>query len=587
MKTILGSFLVLAGTLSMAHGASLSFPVNEDLRHVRSISDVRLSPDAGRVLLQIGDATADGGRSHLWLVDVAANTSRQLTWSPTADKVGEHNGRWVQDGAAVVFLAKRAERTQLYRLPMTGGEAHAYDLNVVPPVDASTVPDAIPPKKADDAPVKRDPLPIEVRDFEVSPTGKIIALLADDPQTPGEKKQKEDKADAQWVDHDLHGRRLYLMDVESGKLDAVALAPDVSAISWDKAADRLIALLEGPNHIGDLGPETQTWRVLAADPGHPARISEMPPTTERVAWSEDGSRLYFLAHSEHDTPAEYLDLYSMNLSSRTMVNLTREFNGSVGGDKPLVYGADALQAVQLGFGRSYLRVHDGKSEVLQFESPVVGRLDTDLKHSGWVWLGQSGTQAPRLFYAKTLGRAARVLNTPMLTPTAWPTMTAQIVRWKSDGMTIEGMLYLPPQSGAGKIPLIVDVHGGPTGAFTNSFDPLTQFMLGQGWAVLRPNPRGSTGYGAAFAASNKNDLGGGDYRDIMAGVDAMIAQYPIDPNKLALMGYSYGGEMAAFVEGNTDRFKAIVSCAPVIDQQSEYGTEDSSWSDRWFYGKPW
>jgi dipeptidyl aminopeptidase/acylaminoacyl peptidase len=149
------------------------------------------------------------------------------------------------------------------------------------------------------------------------------------------------------------------------------------------------------------------------------------------------------------------------------------------------------------------------------------------------------------------------------------------------------MLYLPPQSSAGKIPLIVDVHGGPTGAFANSFDPLTQFMLGQGWAVLRPNPRGSTGYGAAFAASNKNDLGGGDYRDIMAGVDAVIAQYPIDPNKLALMGYSYGGEMAAFVEGNTDRFKAIVSCAPVIDQQSEYGTEDSSWSDRWFYGKPW
>jgi dipeptidyl aminopeptidase/acylaminoacyl peptidase len=587
MNTILGSFLVLAGTLPMAHGASLSFPVNEDLRHVRSISDVHLSPDAGRVLLQIGDATADGGRSHLWLVDVAANSSRQLTWSPTADKVGEHNGRWVQQGAAVVFLAKRAERTQLYRLPMSGGEAHAYDLSVVPPVDASTVPDAIPPKKPDDAPVKRDPLPIEVRDFEVSPNGKIIALLAADPETPGEKQQKQDKADAQWVDHDLHGKRLYLMDVESGKLDPVALAPDVSAISWDKAADRLIALIEGPNHSGDLGPETQTWLVQVADPGHPARISEMPPTMERVAWSEDGSRLYFLAHSEHDTPAEYLDLYSMNLSSRTMVNLTRDFNGSVGGDKPLVYGADVLQAVQLGFGRSYLRVHDGKSEVLQFESPVVGRLDTDLKHSGWVWLGQSGTQAPRLFYSKTLGRAARVLNTPVLTPAVWPTMAAQIVRWKSDEMTIEGMLYLPPQSSAGKIPLIVDVHGGPTGAFANSFDPLTQFMLGQGWAVLRPNPRGSTGYGAGFAASNKNDLGGGDYRDIMAGVDAMIAQYSIDPNKLALMGYSYGGEMAAFVEGNTDRFKAIVSCAPVIDQQSEYGTEDSSWSDRWFYGKPW
>jgi dipeptidyl aminopeptidase/acylaminoacyl peptidase len=581
------ALLLLAGIGSFAHAADPSFPGNEDLRHVRSLADVRLSPDANRVLVQISDATAEGGRGHLWLVDVAGNTSRQLTYSPTADKGGEHHGRWVQDGAAIVFLAKRGERTQLFRLPMTGGEAHAYDLTVAPPVDASTLADVIPPRKADDPPTKHDSLPLEVSDFEVSPTGKLIALLAADPETPGEKKQKDDKADAVWVDHDLHGKRLYLMDVESGKLQAVALAPDVTAVSWNKSADRLIALIEGPNHQADLGPETQTWLVPVADPGHPVQIKQMPPTTERVAWSEDASHVYFLAQAEQDGPPGYADLYTMTLSDHTIMNLSRTFSGSVSSDKPLSVGNEVLQAVQLGFGKSYLRVRDGKSEVLQFESPVVGKLDTDAKHAAWVWVGQSGTQAPRLFYAKSLGRAARVLDTPMPTPSAWPAMTAQIVRWKSDQMSIEGMLYLPPQSSGGKIPLVVDVHGGPTGAWANSFDPLTQFMLGQGWAILRPNPRGSVGYGLAFAAANKNDLGGGDYRDIMAGVDAVIAQYPIDANKLALMGYSYGGEMAAFVEGNTDRFKAIISCAPVIDQHSEYGTEDSSWYDRWFYGKPW
>src|SRR6202008_3931543 len=98
----------------------------------------------------------------------------------------------------------------------------------------------------------------------------------------------------------------------------------------------------------------------------------------------------------------------------------------------------------------------------------------------------------------------------------------------------------------------------PTGAFEDNWSALIPFLLGQGWAVLRTNPRGSTGDGAAFAAANKNDMGGADYRDIMAGVDAVLAQYPIDANKLALMGYSYGGEMAGFVEGRTDRFKAIV-----------------------------
>jgi dipeptidyl aminopeptidase/acylaminoacyl peptidase len=587
MKTTLCSLLLLAGAASTVHGATPGFPSNEDLRHVRSMSDPRLSPDASRVLVQIADATADGGRNHIWLVDIAANSSRQLTWSPPVDKAGEHNARWVLDGTAIVFLAKRGDKAQLFKLPMTAGEAHAYELNVAPAVDASTVADAIPPRKADDAPAKKDPLPIEVSDFEVSPSGKLIALLAADPETPGEKKQKEDKADAVWVDHDLHGKRLYLLDADNGKLDPVALPPDVSAVSWDKSGERLIALIEGPNHVSDLGPETQSWLVLVSDPGHPTRIQEIPPTTERVAWSDDGSKIYYVAQAERDAPPGYDDLYVMKLADHSRANLTRDFNGSVNGDKPVVYGGDVLLAVQLGFGVSYLRLRDGKSEALQFESPVVSRLDTDPKHAGWVWLGQSGSQPQRLYFAKTLGRTARVLNTPALTPAAWPALTAQIVRWKSDDQTIEGMLYLPPQSGSAKVPLIVDVHGGPTGAFHNSFDPLTQFMLGQGWAVLRPNPRGSTGYGVAFAAANKNDLGGGDYRDIMAGVDAMIAQYPIDANKLGLMGYSYGGEMAAFVEGNTDRFKAIVSCAPVTDQHSEYGTENSSWYDRWFYGKPW
>lgn len=146
---------------------------------------------------------------------------------------------------------------------------------------------------------------------------------------------------------------------------------------------------------------------------------------------------------------------------------------------------------------------------------------------------------------------------------------------------------MPPEASQHRVPLVVEVHGGPTGAYVDSYDPFVNFLVGCGWAVLRTNPRGSTNYGRTFAAANKNDLGGGDYRDIMAGVDFVLRTQPIDDERLALEGYSYGGEMAAFVEGKTTRFKAIASGAPVIDQYSEYGTESSSWYDRWFYGKPW
>ena len=134
---------------------------------------------------------------------------------------------------------------------------------------------------------------------------------------------------------------------------------------------------------------------------------------------------------------------------------------------------------------------------------------------------------------------------------------------------------------------MVNVHGGPTGQFTDGYSPLTNLLVGQGWAVLVTNPRGSTGYGIAYEAANKDDMGNGDYEDIMAGVDEVIRRQPIDVNKMALIGYSYGGEMAGFVEGKTSRFKAIVSGAPVIDQFSEYGTESDSFGDRWFTGQPW
>src|SRR6201992_545554 len=123
------------------------------------------------------------------------------------------------------------------------------------------------------------------------------------------------------------------------------------------------------------------------------------------------------------------------------------------------------------------------------------------------------------------------------------------VTWKRADFTIEGLLYLPPQASSGKVPLVVNVHGGPRGQFTDAYSPLTNLLLGQGWAVLVTNPRGSTGYGAAFEAANKDDMGNGDYLDIMAGVDEVIRTAPIDAAKKAFIGFNYGGEGGGFLEG--------------------------------------
>jgi dipeptidyl aminopeptidase/acylaminoacyl peptidase len=578
--------LVLSA-VSLSAADDSRFPSNEDLRHVRAMAQPRLSPDGRSVLLQVIDSTADGAKSHLWLVDIKLNTARQLTWTATNDKRGEYSGQWMPDGDSILFLAHRGEHTQLYQLPMEGGEARIYNLKAMPTVDESTAPDAILAKKADEPAAKQEPIELDIEQFDIAPDGRTIALIARDPETAGERKQRDEKADAISLNHNPHGTKLYLLDTESGKLTPASVPPDVSHAAWSKQGDRLVAIAEAMNDAGDLEPARSAWMVSIGDPSHPSQMKQIPATVDGGAWSEDGRRFYFLAQATQDAPPGYSDLFALTFADGSVKDLTAGLEGSMANEDPISESGKVLDAVEVGTRVAVERFEGDRRETLKFDSSVVTQLNTNAKQTGWVWLGASSTGPNTLYYAEKLGHSAKTLNAPSLLPASWTRIPSQVVQWKNEGLTIEGLLYLPPQASSRKVPLIVDVHDGPTRAWEDAYRPLTGFLLAQGWAILRPNPRGSTGYGASFAAANKNDLGGADYRDIMTGVDAVLARYPIDPNKLGLMGYSYGGEMAAFVEGKTDRFKAIVSGAPVIDQNSEYGTEIGSWYDRWFYGKPW
>jgi dipeptidyl aminopeptidase/acylaminoacyl peptidase len=588
---VLSALLGAAACLTCpAHAASPRFPTNQDMRQVRALSHPLLSPDGKEVLLAVNDTTAKGGKSHLWLINIATNTARQLTQSPandTKDTRGEFDAAWMPDGSSVLFLAHRGSNTQLFRLPMKGGEARAYDLKVLPAVDESQQPGAIPPVK-DAKPQKATPLPISVSSFSVSPNGKFIAITAPDPETPGEKKEKQEKADAVWVDHDPHGTRLYLLAPATGKLTLTAVPPNVRGVAWSHSGDRLVAFASGMNGLGELHPARSAWLLNASDPAHPQKLGAVPATVGGGTWSLHDRRFYYLAQSQANTPPGYSDLYELNLASHAVKDLTASFQGSLGYGGPIATATGALESAQNGTRTTVLSITATGNHLLHFATPSVTQLNTNAARTGWVWLGSGSTTPTTLYYAAHLGDTPQALHAPSILPAAWPRVPSHLVTWKNDGLTLQGLLYLPPQaSSAHKVPLIVDVHGGPTGAWQDDYFAFNEFLLGQGWAVFEPNPRGSTGYGAAFVAANHNDLGGGDYRDIMTGMDAVLAHYPIDANKLVLMGYSYGGEMAGFVEGKTTRFKAIIAGAPVIDQESEYGTEDGSWYDRWFYGLPW
>jgi dipeptidyl aminopeptidase/acylaminoacyl peptidase len=162
-----------------------------------------------------------------------------------------------------------------------------------------------------------------------------------------------------------------------------------------------------------------------------------------------------------------------------------------------------------------------------------------------------------------------------------PLGKTEVVRWKStDGMEIEGLLSYPVNYESGKkVPLLLVIHGGPTGVFLQSFVggpgvyPIAAFTS-RGYAVLRANPRGSSGYGKKFRYANYKDWGGGDFKDLMAGVDFVIQQGIADPNRLGVMGWSYGGFMTSWVITQTKRFKAASIGAPVTNLMSFTGTSD-------------
>jgi dipeptidyl aminopeptidase/acylaminoacyl peptidase len=134
------------------------------------------------------------------------------------------------------------------------------------------------------------------------------------------------------------------------------------------------------------------------------------------------------------------------------------------------------------------------------------------------------------------------------------------ITWKSfDGLEVEGWLYLPPLAEGVKAPLILEVHGGPTLAWGDAYVHEFQALVGRGFAVLAANPRGSSGYGEEFCKKVLNDWGGDDFRDLMAGVDYVIANEPVDENRLGIGGVSYGGYMTQYAITQTQRFKAAVS----------------------------
>jgi dipeptidyl aminopeptidase/acylaminoacyl peptidase len=535
----------------VADSAKLLTP--EAALNVRSISDLQFSPDGTRLAFVLAEPPKSSSRArHIWVYEKQSGAVRQFTYSAKS----ESSPRWSADGKQLAFLSNRAEeQQQIYLMRVSGGEGVAVTKG------------------------KRS-----VKSFEWSPDGKQIAFLAPDAKSDAEEKKEKDKDDAHVADKEDKRARLWLLDVVSGAT-RVLTKPDweVSQVAWLPGGDRLI--VKATDH-----PESDqlTERIfsLQASDGAPKQLLAPRGPFGELRVAPDGATVSYVG-SREDGPEPH-DLMLLPLSARAARNLT---GASL--DRPVQdyhWRKDGSLVLVAANGFSNLLVTYSAEGSRQDLSPSpVPTGNVALGSSGEIaFVSQSATRPQELWLwdQKTTPQQLSHLND------SWKPFTLsepEHYKYKSfDGAEIEAALLKPQGSdGKSKLPLIALIHGGPTGRWSDSIDAWGQLLATHGYAVFYPNVRGSVGYGQRFAESNRGDWGGGDFKDVMAGVKDLADRGIADPNRLAIGGWSYGGYMAEWAITQTNEFKAAVSGAGMANLISEFGTEEHPAGDEWFYGVPW
>jgi dipeptidyl aminopeptidase/acylaminoacyl peptidase len=514
----------------------------------RTIGELASSPDLTRVVFTVTEPVHGAARARsIWLLDVASGRARQLTFSGKSDA----NARWSPDGRSIAFLSDRDGAAQLYLLPMTGGEA----------------------EKLTDRKER-------VADFRWSPDGTRIALLMAEPRTPAEQARERVKDDATRAEKDEHHPRVWLLEVASRRLtQATSGSFRIAQFEWTPDGNALVAAAD-PTPGSDRWTE-QLYRIDLAHDGTLTSIAAPQGPFGALTLSKDGRSIGYVG-ARVDGPEPH-DLYvdARNLTATTI-------------DRPVsqpqwIDDHTIAAIVARGFKSAITLVTlDGRATEL--DTPVNPTSFARAANHTFVFAGESAVRAPEIWIKPASG-AARAVTTINEKWASMPVVPPEFVKYTSfDGREIEAALLRPtttnPESRVPN-PFVVLVHGGPTGRWSDVFEPWGQLLAQRGYAVLYPNVRGSVGYGEAFVEANRADWGGGDFKDVMAGVDWAIASGVADPTRLGIGGWSYGGYMAAWAITQTSRFKAAVSGAPVIDMASEFGTEGSSAYDEWFYGTPY
>jgi dipeptidyl aminopeptidase/acylaminoacyl peptidase len=533
---------------------------------------VQISPDGRRVVYTISEAvmTADKSEfvSQIWLGNTDGSNAFQITFGDKSST----NPKWSPDGTSIAFTSNRKDnKNNLYLLRVQGGEAE-------PLTD----------------------LKGSVSDFNWSPDGNWIAYAMTDAKTDDEEKNDKGRNDFRWVDENQKMSRLYVIPIAkdtNGKRDARKLTTEnynVSGFDWSPDGKTIAFAYTKTSGANDW--TTSDVSLLDVVGGKITGLANTPAAENSPRYSPDGKSI---ALAISDNPPSWAQQNKINIvaaSGGTPKSLAVSFDGQPvmadwSADGKTIYFTEA-KGVKTGL----YSIDVSTNKITEF-SETVGVFSISMNAArnmfGMVW--QNPTLPPEV-YVSSVNKLAPVQISKVNADLAkMPMPRTEVIKWKSkDGREIEGLLTYPIGYQAGqKVPMILNVHGGPTGVFQQNFVggrgvyPIATFAS-KGYAILRPNPRGSSGYGTEFRRANIKDWGGMDYQDLMTGVDKVVEMGVADENRLGVMGWSYGGYMTSWIVTQTKRFKAASAGAPVTNLMSFNGTADiPSFIPDYFGGNQW
>ena len=581
-------------------------PRPEDLYQLRVPTEVALSPDGRYVAFGVKSVAPgrDGYRSALWIVPAdGSGPARQITGGAKNDTTP----RWSADGRTLAFLSDRAAVLQAGGAGAKPGKAEA-------PKEGGTQVWLLPFADGGEARQLTD-LPKDVSGLAWSPDGRRLAIVSGAESTEPEKKRDRKPEDGPEPDTRLIDRlgyqfngagfvhdqfsRLWLVDAGTGEAELLSTGDHHDEDPVWAPDGRQIAFVSDRHANADLGWRSDIYLVTLST----RRVRQLSPGRGRQgwiapAWSPDGT--WVVAVGNRDWKKGVLDQaglwrmrvrdgFAENLIEGSDLEAAATLNSDLvgpGPSRPLVSadgrwvvfaapveGSQELWRVEVE-GRRIERLTRGRHAISGARMAATGGRGG----SRVAAIRVSGGEPPDVVVGEVpAGRSpdGGVTLKPVtgLMREAWDgiRIVEPVERWHEvDGRRIQGwFIGSPASTKANPAPVVVEIHGGPATLYGWSLMWEWQVLAGNGISVYACNPRGSQGYGQAFLTANVRDWGDGPMRDVMGGVDALIADGLVDPDRMGVTGGSYGGYLTSWIVGHTDRFKAAVTCRSVNDLTSQ------------------